>query len=258
MGNEEAAMKGLLRPWALATFLAALLSSACATYTTPGAGVNLGDLASADTDIAELLKVEPAAVFPARIAVARVQASGYSSSSNTCYGSGRYCVVTTRDVEPEASYERLSRLPQVTAVALMNRMLLSGKLTSAKDLRQAAASLKTDVLVVYSLDTGFNIENTDVGPLALVSLGFLPTKNAKVTSTASAALFDVRTGFVYGVAEASATETQRGTFWSSSDAVDSARKKAEADAFQKLIGEIEKVWADILRTHVPARAATLS
>jgi len=232
---------------------AALLASGCATYTTPGAGMSLQELARADTDIAELMKAEPAAVFPARIAVARVQASGYYSHGNTCYGTGRYCVVTTRDIEPEDSYDKLAKLPLVSAVALMNRMLLAGKLTSAKDLRQAAASLKTDLLLVYSLDTAFRIENTDVGPLALISLGFLPTKNAKVTATASAALFDVRTGFVYGVAEASAAEQQRGTFWSSSDAVDSARKKAEAEAYVKLIGEIEKFWADVLRTHVRIR-----
>lgn len=248
-------MKRLFSLWALAAALAALLSG-CATYTTPGAGISLQDLAKADTDIADLMKLEPAAVFPARIAVARVQASGYYSHSSTCNGTGRYCVVTTRDVEPEESYDRLSKLPLVSAVALMNRLLLSAKLTSAKDLRQAAASLKTDLLLVYSLDTSFNIENTDVGPLALVSLGFLPTKKAKVTATASAALFDVRTGFVYGVAEATSTETQRGTFWSSSEAVDSARKKAEADAFRKMIGEIEKFWADVLRTHVRVRAET--
>jgi hypothetical protein len=240
----------------LAAALLAALVGGCATYTTPGAGMSLQDLASADADIADLLKVEPAAVFPARIAVARVQASGYHSRSNTCYGTGRYCVVTTRDVEPEASYDKLSRLPLVSGVALMSRMLLPAKLSSAKDLRQGAATLKTDLLLVYSLDTGFNIENTDVGPLALISLGFLPTKKARVTATASAALFDVRTGFVYGVAEASATEEQRGTFWSSSEAVDSARRKAEAEAFQKLIGEIEKFWADVLKTHVRIRAGT--
>lgn len=238
--------------------LAALLASGCATYTTPGAGVKVENLDKADTDIAELLGVEPAALFPARIAVARAQAAGYASSSNMCYGTGRYCVITTRDVEPEASYERLSKLPLVAGVALMNRMLLPPTLKSAKDLRQAAAGLKTDLLLVYSLDTGFNIENTDVGPLALVSLGFLPTKKARVTATASAALFDVRTGFIYGVAEASATQEQRGTFWSSSEAVDGARKRAEADAFQKLIPEIEKLWADVLKTHVHARAGALS
>lgn len=236
-------------PLKLVCILLALFASGCATYTTPGAGVTLENLASTDADIAELLKLEPAAPFPARMTVARVQASGYSSRSNSCYGSGRYCVVTTRDIEPEATFERLSKMPQLTGVALMNRMLLPGKLTSAKDLRQAAATLKTDLLLVYSLETGFNIENTDVGPLAMISLGFLPTKNARVTATASAAVFDVRTGFVYGVAEATALEEQRGTFWSSSEALDSARKQAESAAFQKLAGEIEKLWREILRTH---------
>ena len=250
-------MQRRLQLWALAALLASL-TYGCATYTTPGAGMKIQDLAKADTDIAVLLKAEPVAAFPARIAVARVQASGYYSYSNTCYGTGAYCVVTARDVESEDSYERLSKLPLVSAVALMNRTLLSGQLKSAKDLRQAAASLKTDLLLVYSLDTAFHIENTDVGPLALISLGFLPTKNAKVTATASAALFDVRTGFVYGVAEASAIEAQRGTFWSSSEAVDRARKKAEADAYRKLIGEIEKFWADVLRTHVRAQAGASS
>jgi len=225
------------------------LIAGCASYTTPGAGLNLENLSKADVDIAELLKAEPAATFPARVAVARVQASGYYSRSNNCYGVGQYCVVTTRDIEPEESYERLSKLPQVAGLALMNRMLLPVKLTSAKNLRQGAATLKADLLLVYSLDTTFRIENTDVGPLALISLGFLPTKNARVTATASAAMFDVRTGFVYGVAEATAVEEQRGTFWSSSEAVDGARQRAESEAFQKLVGEITKFWGDVLKTH---------
>lgn len=250
----------LLASWTRARVAALLCSagtlyaSGCATYTTPGAGVTLEDLGRTDADIAELLKVEPAAPFPARLTVARVQASGYASRSNSCYGSGRYCVVTTRDIESEKTFEALSRLPQVAGLALMNRMLLPGKLSTAKDLRQAAATLKTDLLLVYTLETGFNIENTDVGPLALISLGFLPTKNARVTSTASAAVFDVRTGFVYGVAEASAVEEQRATFWSSSEAVDNARKKAEAEAFQELGREIDKLWHGILKTHARAGA----
>src|SRR5262249_11741672 len=245
------AARNLIGLWAPRSFCAILLVAAagCATYLTPGGGVNIETLFKADPDIAELLKLEPAAPFPARVAVGRVQASGYYSQGKRWYGSGRYCVVTTRDVEPEASYDTLAKLPQVAGLALMNRMLLPEKLTSAKDLRQSAATLKADLLLVYSLDTGFNIENTDIGPLALITLGFLPNKKAKVTSTASAALFDVRTGFVYGVAESTSMEEQRATFWSSSEAVDNARKKAESEAFRKLVDEIGKFWNDILRTH---------
>jgi len=226
-----------------------ILAAGCATYTTPGAGVKIANLSKTDSDITALLKIEPAAPFPARVAVARVQASGYHSRSSSCYGSGEFCVVTTRDVEPEATYEKLSRLPQVAALGPLNRMLLPAKLTSVRDLRLGAATLKADLLLVYSLDTSFNIENNDIGPLALISLGFLPNKKARVTATASAVMFDVRTGFVYGVAESSAIEEQRATFWSTSEAVDNARKKAESDAFQKLVDEIGRFWGDVLKTH---------
>src|SRR5213596_2208024 len=46
----------------------------CATYTTPGPGVSIANLSRADADIGELLKAEPASPFPARMAVARIQA----------------------------------------------------------------------------------------------------------------------------------------------------------------------------------------
>lgn len=234
----------------MAALCVLLVASGCASYTTPGAGVSVGNLSQADADIGEILKRQPAATFPARLAVARIQASGYYSRNNgNCYGTGQYCVLTTRDIETEKDFERLSKTAMVADMAMMSRMILPAKLESTKELRRAAASLKTDLLLVYSVDTGFNIENTDIGPLAMLSLGFLPTKKARVTSTASAAIYDVRTGFLYGVAEATTTEEQRGTFWSSSEAVDNARVKAEAEAFKKLVGELEVLSANVVRQH---------
>ncbi len=240
------------RTW-LFVVLVVTCSTGCARYTTPGAGVSIPNLSQADADIKDLLTIEPAAPFPARVAVARVQASGYSSQSNRCYGGGRYCVVTTRDIEPEASFDRIAKLPQVAGLALVNRLLLPDRLESTKDLRRAAATLKADVLLVYSLDTGFNIDSTDIGPLALISLGFLPNKKAKVTSTASAAIFDVRTGFLYGVAEATASEHQRATVWSTASAIDKARQQAEVEAFQKLVEEIARLWSGVVETHAGPR-----
>jgi hypothetical protein len=141
------------------------------------------------------------------------------------------------------------RLPMISAVAPMSQILLPPQLESVRDLRRAAAQLRTDILLLYSVDTRFNIESTDIGPLALISLGFIPNKKAQVTSTASAALIDVRSGFVYGVAEASATQQQRATMWSSEEAVDSARLKTEADALEKLLGEFEKLWKAVVEEH---------
>lgn len=228
------------------SFCLVVFLGSCATYTTPGAGVNVGNLEAADEDIGELLTLEPASPFPARLALVRVQASGYYSFGNRCYGRGKFCVVTTRDVEDEEDLQRIADWPMIAELAVMNRLLLPPELESLKDLRRAAATLKTDLLLVYSLDTGFIIENTEIGPLSLISLGFLPNKNARVTSTASAALYDVRTGFLYGVAESTAREEQRATFWSSDDAVDNARLKTEAEAFQSLLGEVESLWNNVL------------
>lgn len=233
--------------------LMALLLSACANYQTPGAGVNVSNLDKADADIAEIMKREPASPFPARIAVARAQAAGYFSRNSECYGRGNYCVVTTRGVEAEQDMARLARLPMIGSVATMSRILLPEQLNSVRDLRVAAATLKADMLLVFSLDTRFNVESTDIGPLALISLGFLPNKKAQVSTSASAALFDVRTGFVYGVVEATAREEQRATVWSSESAIDSARLKTEAASFQQLLGEFEKLWKGVVESGVVQR-----
>lgn len=224
----------------------AFFITGCATYQTPGAGVNIGNLSNVDTDIAEAMKREPAAPFPSRVAMVRVQSTGYYSRNNQCYGRGAFCVVTARDIESEHDVERLSRLPMISGIAAVNRILLPETLSSIKDLRLAAANLKTDMLLVYSIDTRFKIESTDIGPLGLISLGFLPNKKAFVATTASAALFDVRTGYVYGVAEATATEQQRATVWSSEGAIENARLKTEAQSFQKLLGEFETLWKGVV------------
>jgi hypothetical protein len=207
------------------------------------------DVEKADTDIGEIMKREPAAAFPARIAVARVEAPGYRTNGAQCFGKGRMCLVTAHEVESDQDFDRLANLEMVAGLAPLGRMLIPTEIRSVKDLRLGAASVKADMLLIYSIDTRFNVESADIGPLALISLGFLPNKKAHVTATASAVLYDVRTGFVYGVAESTATEQQRATAWSSGAAVDASRVRAERQAFQGLLGEYEKLWRGIVREH---------
>jgi hypothetical protein len=227
----------------------ALALTSCATYRTPGAGVNVGQLSNADQDIADVMLRQPAAAYPSRIAVVRAQANGYASRGTQCYGQGPYCVVTAREIETEKDFQRISTLPMVAGVAPMSHILLPGQFNSLKDLRVAAAQLRADMLLLYSVDTRFNVESTDIGPLSLISLGFLPNKKAKVTTTAASALIDVRSGFLYGVAEATALEEQRATVWSSEDAIDKARVKAEVESFQLMLGEFEKLWKGVVEEH---------
>lgn len=230
----------------------ALLMSACASYTTPGAGVALGAIAEADTDIADAFQRRASAVFPARIAVVRVAAPGYYSGTNQSMGSGRFSVVTARDIETEDSFARLGRMPRVAGVAPISRLLLPAQLTSIRDLRTSAAQLQTDVLLVYTIDTQFRTENTSLGPLQTISLGFLPTKKAIVSATCAFMLVDVRTGFIYGAGERTATQDQRSNLWDSRDAIEAARIRAERQAFEDGLGEIETLWTSVLAQHQPA------
>jgi hypothetical protein len=45
-------------------------------------------------------------------------------------------------------------------------------------------------------------------PLSAISLGILPVQEAVVTTTASAVVYDVRTAFIHGLAEATARKSQ--------------------------------------------------
>ena len=215
----------------------------CASYTTPGGSVNLSDLA--ETNINELMSKKPAASFPANFTVARIQAPGYQSHKVNSFGTGRYSVVTTREVETDEDFERLSKLPEVAGIAPLNRILLPSNLDSVKSLREASARLKADILLIYTFDTTFHAGEQKFAPLNIISLGFLKNKEVTVTTTVSAAFFDVRTEYLFGLSEATAKETNNSSVWSTSDVVDDMRVTTEKAAFQKLLTEIEKTWSGI-------------
>lgn len=220
-----------------------LLYSGCASYVTPGGAVRLDEINRAD--IAEIASRKPSPNFPARVAIVRIQAPEYRSYSSQGYGNGRFSVVTTQELITEEQFQKFGTWPSVAAVAPINRLLLSEKLESLDDLRLSAAKLQADVLMVYTIDTSFRIQGRSYGPLSAISLGLAPDRDAYITSTASALFADVRTGFVYGVAEATAKATGLTSFWGSSDTVDKKRVEAEQQAFILLTTEAEKTWSGI-------------
>ena len=233
----------MLRSTALFLCLALGLGG-CASYVTPGGGASIP--AITDADIGEALARQPAAEFPAQLIVARVQAPGYLSHSNRGYGKGSFSVVTTRDIETDQNFGELGELPGVAAVGPISRLLLPDQLNSVRDLRTAAAQLHGDIVLLYTIDTAFRTDTLQIGPLQAVSLGFFPNKQAYVTATCALAFIDVRTGFVYGVAESSATERQRSNYWSTEAAIENARAAAERAAFAAALVEAESAWASIL------------
>jgi len=224
-----------------------LLFSGCANYVTPGGGVQLSTLA--ESNINDLMSKKPAATFPVNIAIARVQAPGYKTYHTTSFGTGRYSVVTTREVETEEDFTRLSKLPKVAGIAPLNRILLPTNLDSIKALRMASARLKTDILLIYSFDTTFHAGEQSFAPLNAIALGFLKNKEVSVTTTVSAAFFDVRTEYLFGISEATAKESKNASVWSTSAAVDDMRVTTEKKAFQNLLPEIEKTWTGIVNQY---------
>lgn len=227
--------------------IALALISGCATYTTPGGSVPISSLAEAD--INALIARQPLAAFPAHVVVARIQAPRYRSPRVQGYGLGRYSVVTTRDIETEADFEFLSQLPMIAELAPISRLLLPPRLDAIKDLRTAAAQARAGILLVYSLDTSFNVGAQRYAPLNVISLGFLKNQEATVTTTASAVFFDVRTEFVYGFAETTARESENVTVWNSAAKVDELRIRTEQKVFHQLIRELEKNWDSILKRY---------
>ncbi|CAI4033343.1 hypothetical protein DNFV4_03779 [Nitrospira tepida] len=224
-----------------------ILCSGCASYVTPGGSVNLADINRAD--IAEAASRKPSPNFPSRLAVARVQAPQYKSYTSTSYGSGPFSVVTTQELLTEDQIESISKWPSVAGVAPINRLLLPPSLNSLDDLRVSAAQVQADVLLIYTIDTSFRVQGRTYAPLSPLSLGIVPDRDAHITSTASALFTDVRTGFVYGLSEATANATGLTNVWGSTDTVDRKRLEAEREAFALLIPQMEKTWAGIAKQY---------
>jgi hypothetical protein len=227
-------------------------------YITPGRGAKLMKLSQksqylTDSQMVDEDQLLPMARFPTHMAIIRVQESGYRSYSGEGYGEGNFSVVTTRDVEKDEHFDRLRRMVMVSGLAPMNRLLLPYHLQSDEDLRYAASRLKADILIIYTFDTNFRIEDKEIGPLGIITLGTLPNQQAKVTTTASAAFFDVRTGFVYGLADATASESRMASIWVSDKAVEESRIAAERKSFEMLLEEIQKAWKNIVEEYAVAR-----
>lgn len=245
---------------AASALLAAALASGCHTqYVTPGRAADFHALGITpehvevltDTAIAESMSKRPLASFPATIAVLRIQDASYSGYHDLWHGTGRYRSVTLRDAEIRADLERLQSLPMIRGIVPLNRLVIPSALNSQEDIRGSAAAVHADMTLLFTFDTRFGTE-TIVPALGTITLGLFPSREARVTCTASAALIDTRNGYVYAVAESTAEEDQLANSWTSKDAVDQSRRRAERNAFRALLVELERAWSGVVAQYAPA------
>ncbi len=248
----------------LLTLITLFLLAGCAnTYVTPAGGVTVaeltaGDVASiqmTDQDLRQYYARQPASPWPARIAIVRVQDAGYAGRSQYEHGWQRFAVAKTRDIEGEDAYSELTNLPMIAAVTPVGGFLLPANASTLKDLRAPAARLHADMLLVYSVDNSFSVAGKSYGPLSAITLGFLRNQKARVTATISGALIDVRTGFIYGTAEASESDERSASIWSTQQAVETSRIKAESDAMQSFMHEFGNLWKGVVETHAATSPA---
>jgi hypothetical protein len=158
-------------------------------------------------------------------------------------------MILTRDAEEEEAFNKLAQMEGVKQASPFNRLLLPYTYNSIKDLRLAAAKMKAQMLLVYTFDTQFFVDTKNYGPQNVIALGYLKNKEVKAVTTASVALFDVQTEYLYGLAEATATQKKRANAWKKLDEVDNLRIDTEKKSFNQLIGEIEKMWKGVMQEY---------
>ena len=234
-------------PTVLITIVGIALLSGCATYIPPSGRADLATLSS--TSMQESFAAKPATVFPASIAAVRVQAPGYQNyytrREGGVYGQGRYTVITVKEVEEDSDIQRIANLPQDGGLITISTLLLPASLQSDRELREAAARLKADMVLLYTFDTSFHDNDASVA-LNVVTLGLSPTRQVFVHVAASALLIDTRTGFIYAALEANEKRQVTSNAWESSETADRARRDAEKAAFKALVSEFEKNWPQII------------
>src|SRR5688572_25292786 len=89
-------------------------------------------------------------------------------------------------------------------------------------------------------------------PLSIVTLGATNTKRKRILCTASAALLDTRSGYCYGLAEATKDHEELQNAWKTRDEVDLRRRDVELKAFTAMLGELERTWGMVVREHATA------
>lgn len=249
-----------VRPFVLCLALAlSLLGAACSTTREDYWRGDLGalDITAASPAVeggapgdavASAFARAPAARLPVRIAVARLEsrevAPGWRHKTNQAGSTNHLVLAAKADAVTSAAYQRLAALPEVSDLTPLNSLVAAKKIDSQEALREAAANVQADLVHAYTFDS-YSRSHTALSGIVMLSLGllgFLPLVSIEVETTVSGALIDVRSGYIYGVADATEKVKGASNTWNESDDIDRVRAKAETAAFEKLNAEFEQRW----------------
>lgn len=208
-----------------------------------------------DYEIEQALDLLPLARFPATLAVVRVQSAASSSRSHgMSYGRGAYSVVLTPTVETQAHLGEIRGLPMVRGVVRLNRLVLGQHTRTNKDLRTAAARLHADLVLVYTINTEWTIDN-DAKPIDAITFGFSRYKNVKVTSTATALLLGTHNGYIYATAEVARDKQYMDNAWRNSEQIEEAQETLEQQSFDGLVQDLVDAWPAMISAYTGQQEA---
>lgn len=233
----------------------AVLGACSSSYVTPAGPAPIGAMTA--PSIAERYRLVPESPMPATLAFTRIQSDGYRSFSTTGANRGGISLVGPKDLEQDADAEAIRAWPSVRDVVRLTPIIVPNGPDPLLALREGAATLHADILLVYTIDTNFDVNQVAIGPLGVITLGMIPNRSAAVRSTASAALLDVRTGYCYGTAESTASDDQLANHWTTDQAVDDCRVRVEREALDGLLAETARVWARVAASRGAAVASDL-
>ncbi len=245
---------------ALLVFLVVFGLAGCTTYVTQttsgqdylsqyptqmgeGAAGSASDL---NQEVREVAAVEPLLRFPARIGLAKLH-------------NGQMVNLAPEEAEVWAAVrERLGEgfgefVPVSALIAESVYTAPEGiNSKSAKEvirkLRLGAARQHLDAILVYEVFSETNRKTlpTAVSDWTIIGAYFVPSREVEVVGYANALLLDVRNGYPYGTASASATEKDITTAVASWDMRSDLEGKTHVGTAVQLVPEVEKMMAELM------------
>ncbi|WP_200761260.1 hypothetical protein [Poriferisphaera corsica] len=161
-----------------------------------------------------------------------------------------YEIATPSMVLMDAIESQTEALPLTSNVGNLNSMLVKKHVKDIQEIREAAAKMNANILVLYTVQSRADERTYEIGPLNLIALGFLPNHHTKGQAIISMLMLDVDSGYVYGSAATTSTTKQLTNYWLISDALDSCAAEAELRAEEKMLAKFQELWTGVCNEYV--------
>lgn len=214
--------------------LAFLTVASCDYYTPPVISTPMTKGPSGKGAELDSGSSRPTVRFPARVAVARISASGDGFS-----------LEDSTQGEKKEHAAQVAALPGISGVVALNRLALKSHVDSYRELDREALKLGADLVAVYRFDSSEDVQDAFV-PLTVVTLGLAPNHTHKTTTVATLMVRDARTGYIYGVMEERADSGGLTAGMDVENAVQRDKRRSRDKAMDKLMEKLPAFWSGVL------------